>query len=88
MLDEHEIGWVVFNIWLLALGILTLTEGVRIHALGRANLGLLALASLIVARFFDTELSFLARGLVFVAFGLGCLALNVWLMRRPRARTA
>jgi hypothetical protein len=33
-------------------------------------------------------LNFLARGLAFVAFGLACFAVNIWLMRRVRKRAA
>jgi len=86
MFDIQVAGWIAFNVWLLAFGVLTVVDGVRSSALGTANLGLLTLAALIAARFFDTDLSFLARGLVFVAFGIGCLAVNVWMMRRsPRS---
>ena len=80
----HEAGWLAFNLWLLAVGVLTVIEGIRLQELGTANRGLLALAALVVARFFDTDLSFLARGLVFVAFGAACFVLNLWLMRRTR----
>jgi len=80
-------GWIAFNLWLLAVGSLTIVDGVRELRLGTANRGLLALAALILSRFFDTDLSFLARGLAFVALGLACFALNVGLMRRLRTRT-
>jgi hypothetical protein len=88
MFDAPQAGWIAFNLWLLAYGVLTLVEGIRALELGSANRGLLALAALVIARFFDTELSFLARGLVFIAFGVACLALNVWLMRRMRKGAA
>jgi hypothetical protein len=88
MLGMNLPGWIVFNLWLLVLGVLTLMEGIRTQALGKANLGLLAVSALVVARFFDTELSFLARGLVFVGFGVACLSLNVWMMRRAGRRAA
>jgi uncharacterized membrane protein len=80
-------GWIAFNVWLLAVGSLTLIEGVRTLRLGTANRGLLTLAALIVARFFDTDLSFLWRGIGFVTLGIACLALNFWLMRRVRRET-
>jgi hypothetical protein len=79
-----EGGWLAFNVWLLAVGVLTLIEGIRSQELGMSNRGLFALAALILSRFFDTDLSFLARGLVFVAFGTACFLLNLWLMRRTR----
>jgi hypothetical protein len=84
MFGLQQSGWVVFNVWLLALGVLTLSEGLRTLSLGTANRGLAALAALVIARFFDTDLSFLARGLVFVSFGIACFVLNFWLMRRVR----
>jgi hypothetical protein len=80
-------GWIAFNVWLLAIGSLTLIEGVRTLRLGTANRGLLTLAALVVARFFDTDLSFLWRGIGFVTLGIACLALNFWLMRRVRRET-
>jgi hypothetical protein len=86
-LGMDEAGWMAFNLWLFAVGTLTLVEGVRALELGTANRGLLALSALVVARFFDTDLSFLARGLAFVTLGTACFALNLWLMRRVRTRT-
>ncbi len=83
-----EVGWIAFNLWLLALGILAVIEGLSALELGTMNRGLAALAALIGARFFDTDLNFLARGLAFVAFGLACFAVNIWLMRRVRKRAA
>ena len=87
ILGLDEAGWVAFNVWLLAVGVVALIEGIRLGELGTANRGLLALAALIVARFFDTQLSFLTRGLVFVSFGAACFLLNLWLMRRVQKRT-
>jgi hypothetical protein len=87
MSGSVQAGWIAFNLWLLVVGVLTLIEGVRVLELGAANRGLLALAALIGARFFDTDLSFLARGLAFVTLGIACFALNIWLMRRVRTTT-
>jgi hypothetical protein len=84
MFEIEFAGWVAFNMWLLSFGILTVFEGVRTQTLGRANLGLLTLGALIVARFFDTDMSFLARGLAFIVFGIACFAVNVWMIRRAR----
>ena len=81
-------GWIAFNLWLLAVGALTLVEGLRGLDLTTANRGLLALSALLLARFFDTDLSFLVRGIGFVTLGAICLGLNLWLMRRVQGRTA
>jgi hypothetical protein len=85
MLEVELAGWVAFNVWLLSFGILTVFEGVRTQTLGRANLGLVSLGALIVARFFDTDMSFLGRGLIFIAFGIACFGVNVWMIRRARS---
>jgi hypothetical protein len=52
--------------------------------LGTVNRGLGAVAAFMVARFFDTELSFLLRGVGFVLLGVVCLVVNVWLIRGAR----
>ena len=84
MFDLGDGGWIAFNLWLLAVGTLSLIEGTRLRELSTANRGLLAVGALIAARFFDTDLSFLARGIAFVSFGAACFVLNIWLMRRVR----
>ena len=84
----EDAGWMAFNLWLLAVGVLTLLEGVRGLKLGTANRGLVALALLVASRFFDSDLTFLARGLAFVTLGAACFALNLWLMRRLRTGAA
>jgi uncharacterized membrane protein len=79
-----DLGWLAFNAWLLAVGAVTLNDGFRRMELGTANRGLVAVGAFLIARFFDTDLSFLFRGLVFVALGVACFVVNVWLMRRGR----
>jgi hypothetical protein len=81
-------GWILVNLWLVATGALTLIDGIRSQKLGTANRGLFTLAAFIILRFFDTDLSFLARGLAFVTIGLACFAMNLWLMRRVRRGTS
>jgi hypothetical protein len=78
----------LFNIWLLAAAAVNLKEGFQRMEFGTANRGLLAAAAFLIARFFDTDFSFLLRGLAFVTLGIGCLVVNVWLMRRGRRQTA
>jgi hypothetical protein len=66
----------------IAAGTLTLVEGIRARELGTTNRGLLMVAALVIVRFFDSGVSFLVRGLGFMAIGLACFALNLWLVRR------
>ena len=83
--ETAAVPQVLFNLYLLALGLVTLIAGIRGNQLGRVNAGLVALAALIVARFFDSELSFLLRGLTFIGIGIGFLVTNVVMLRRKGA---
>jgi len=50
----------------------------------KMNAGLLVLAALIMARFFDSQFGFVIRGIAFIVLGIGFLAANVCLVRRAR----
>jgi hypothetical protein len=76
----------LFDVWLAAVGITGLIEGWQSGRIVRANAGLLALAGLAVARFFDADVSFLVRGLAFITVGVGFLLTNLLLIRRGRER--
>jgi Predicted membrane protein (DUF2157) len=76
----------LLNFFLLALGVFTLLRGVRRGRVVEANLGMLVIAVLATARFFDTDLEFVVRGIAFIAIGLGFLATNLVVFKR-KART-
>ena len=59
----------------------TVRHGIEQGSLKRMNLGLAVLSLTILMRFFDTDLSFVVRGLVFIAIGAGFLYMNMRLMR-------
>ena len=61
---------------LLALGVVKIKEGADNDHLGTLNYGLLILTILVLCRFFDTELSFVLRGLMFLIVGVGFFAAN------------
>jgi hypothetical protein len=71
----------VFDAFLLAVGVATVVAGVRDRRLSLVNGGMLVLAALIIGRFFDSDLSFVGRGLAFVAVGVGFLVTNLWLVK-------
>lgn len=73
---------------LLALGGGLLALGLRGQSASLSNKGLAVLALLFVARFFDTELSFIVRGLGFVLLGLAFLVINVMLSRKKKESAA
>jgi uncharacterized membrane protein len=75
----------LLNFFGLALGIFTLVRGVRAGRIYEANLGMLIIAALAVARFFDNEFEFVLRGIAFIGIGLGFLVTNLVVFKR-RAR--
>jgi uncharacterized membrane protein len=76
---------VVFDVYLVALGVTTMIVGLRSERLSIVNIGMGILALLIITRFFDSELSFVARGLAFIAVGCAFLITNIVLTRRKGA---
>jgi hypothetical protein len=76
----------IVNSFVLALGIFTLLRGVRAGRVYEANLGMLVVTILALARFFDSELEFFARGIAFIAIGIGFLVTNLVVFKR-RARS-
>ncbi len=75
----------IFDLYLLAAGLWLMVTGLRIQKQAQMNIGLITLAALIVARFFDSDLSFLLRGLVFIALGVAFLVANLVMLRRKGA---
>lgn len=73
---------VIMNGCMLGLSISIITAGVRRCRIGVVNLGMVLIAALIMARFFDVDVSFIVRGVVFVLIGIGFLVANVVLVRR------
>jgi uncharacterized membrane protein len=82
------LGALVVNVYLLGLGLGTLAMGLRVQRLAVVNGGMGILALLIVARFFDSDLNFLARGIAFVLLGIAFLVINVALITRGGGRHA
>jgi len=82
------IPMVIFNLYLLGIGLVTLVVGFRAASMTETNFGLLLVAALATARFFDADISFVARGVGFILVGAGFLAVNLILMRRRKEMAA
>jgi uncharacterized membrane protein len=72
----------LLNFYLLALGVVTLLRGIRAGRAFEANLGMLVIASLAFARFFDSDFEFFIRGIAFITIGLGFLVTNLVVFKR------
>ncbi|HST30165.1 MAG TPA: DUF2157 domain-containing protein [Chthoniobacterales bacterium] len=78
----------LMNCYALWLGIDILARGIRSSSVARANFGLLLLAVLALSRFFDSELSFVTRGLGFIVVGAGFLVANILMFKKRRTVVA
>jgi len=72
----------LFNLYLFACGLVVTINGIQSGHLGAVNAGMIILAALIVARFFDSELGFVIRGLAFIVVGIGFFIANWMIIRR------
>ena len=76
------------NLLILAIGIMTIREGARENHFGILNYGLLIVSALIICRFFDTDLNFILKGVLFVAVGFGFFFANYWMAKRKKVSSA
>jgi hypothetical protein len=73
---------IIFNAYLLFMSVGRIISGIRNNSIGIVNSGMLMLAILIIAKFFDGGISFVIKGLVFIAVGVGFLVTNMAFARR------
>ncbi len=72
----------LFNMYLFIVSLIWLRIGIQSKSLGVINAGMFMLAALIIARFFDSEINFIVKGLVFISIGIGFLVTNAVILRR------
>lgn len=75
---------VLINLLILATGVLTIINGVKENHLGILNYGLIIIAALVTCRFFDSDLSFVARGILFVLVGAGFFVANYQMIKKRK----
>lgn len=76
---------IIANGIVLAIGLLEIKRGNQLNNLRILNFGLLIITILITCRFFDTDFSFIVRGILFISLGLGFFLTNyVMLKKRNR----
>ncbi|MCK5242835.1 hypothetical protein KAR34_10315 [bacterium] len=74
----------LYNIYFLSIGVGISLLGVQLKKLSLSNGGLLLVALLVVTRFFDSDMSFLGRGLVFVIIGAIFLGINIYIIKQKK----
>lgn len=75
-------GAVLCNAYVLLLGLVVLASGVRQQRLGLVNGGMLIVTTLLLSRFFDADIDFILRGVVFIGLGSAFLVTNLVYLRR------
>lgn len=72
----------LFNVFMLSVSVYRLMVGIRANDLRLINIGMLMLAVLVLARFFDSDINFIIKGSVFIVIGMGFLVTNFVILRR------
>lgn len=80
-IHEPVISIILSNIFVLMVGLYYIYQGSHQNNLSILNLGLITTSILIIARFLDIDLSFIARGLLFIIMGLGFFFANYRLIK-------
>jgi uncharacterized membrane protein len=78
------IAVVLINVLVFVIGIFKVIEGVKKDHLGIVNYGLLIITALILCRFFDADLSFIFRGILFVLVGVGFFLTNYRMLKKRK----
>ncbi len=81
---SSSIAMLLINLYVFTIGILTIREGAKKDHLGILNFGLLIITALVTCRFFDENLSFVIRGILFVSVGLGFFVTNYVMLKKRR----
>ena len=75
---------ILINLLILTAGIITIRKGAKLDHLGILNYGLIIITTLVISRFFDADLSFVLRGILFLIVGSGFFLLNFQMIKKRR----
>ncbi len=82
--EENTLPLILVNLLIFCLGLFTIKIGAQKNNYGILNYGLLIITILIICRFFDTNIDFIIRGLLFVGIGVGFFAANYYLYKKQQ----
>ena len=77
----YIVSLLIYNAYFLLMALRVLFRGLEKKTMKLANLGILMIALQIIGRFFFLEISFIWRGIIFVAVGIGFLVSNIIMSR-------
>ena len=75
---------IIVNLLVFLIGLSIIKLGANQNHLGILNFGLFTITALIICRYFDTNLSFVFRGILFVIVGAGFFGANYWMLRKRK----
>jgi len=78
------VATILTNLFLLVMGVATIYKGSEENHLGIVNYGLLFITALVLCRFFDTDIPFVLRGLLFIGVGLAFFFVNYKIIQRRK----
>jgi hypothetical protein len=81
---DIQLAVVLSNLLVFGLGIFAIRMGNLRNNFGVLNYGLLIITILVACRFFDTNIDFIVRGLLFVAIGVGFFLANYLMYRKQQ----
>lgn len=81
---QFPIAAILINLLVFVIGVLIIRDGANQNHLGVLNFGLLLITALVTCRFFDTDISFVLRGVMFLMVGLGFFATNFWMLKKRK----
>jgi hypothetical protein len=83
-MGSPKISQTLTNLVILLFAVHTIRSGAMKNHLGILNYGLLIITSLVLCRFFDTDFSFVLRGVLFIAVGAGFFAANYYMIQKRK----
>lgn len=81
-----EVAELIYNGYLLVLGILLICDGARSASLSIANAGLVVVAVHLIVRLFDSDIPFTLKGILFIVVGAGFLGANYAIVKKRREK--
>lgn len=80
-----DVAQFLVNVFILIFGVRIIQKGIHLNHLGIVNYGVALIAILIICRFFDTDIPFVFRGLLFIAVGAGFFGANYYMNKKRQS---